>query len=48
MFEGTGLGLAIVKKYCEINDAQIVVDSQKGEGTSFKIIFPKSYETITK
>ena len=48
MFEGTGLGLAIVKKYCDLNDAQIVVDSAKGKGTSFKIVFPKSYEIITK
>ena len=38
-FEGNGLGLALAKKYCEINNAEIIVDSQKGIGSEFKIIF---------
>ncbi len=38
-FEGTGLGLALVKKYCELNNAEISVESKKGEGSTFKIIF---------
>lgn len=38
-FEGTGLGLSLVKKYCEINNSEIKVDSQKGIGTKFSIIF---------
>ncbi|OJU86745.1 MAG: hypothetical protein BGN93_20850 [Acinetobacter sp. 39-4] len=40
-FEGTGLGLALVKKYLEINDASINVESTKGEGTKFSVIFNK-------
>jgi len=38
-FEGNGLGLALAKKYCEINNAEILVDSQKGVGTEFQIVF---------
>ncbi len=38
-FEGTGLGLALVKKYCELNNAEIFVESKKGEGSKFTIIF---------
>ncbi|MCX7797755.1 MAG: PAS domain S-box protein [Melioribacter sp.] len=38
-FEGSGLGLALVKKYCEINNAQISVESTKGVGTTFTVIF---------
>ena len=38
-FEGNGLGLALVKKYCEINSAQIEVESEKGKGSTFRVIF---------
>jgi len=38
-FEGTGLGLSLVKSYIEINKAEIEVDSIKGEGTKFTVIF---------
>lgn len=38
-FDGNGLGLALAKKYCEINNANIFVDSVKGVGTEFKIVF---------
>ncbi|MFH1198152.1 MAG: two-component regulator propeller domain-containing protein [bacterium] len=41
-FEGNGLGLALVKKYCEMNKATIDVQSEKGKGTSFKVIFNES------
>ena len=40
-YDGNGLGLALVKKYCEINNAVIKVQSSKGKGTSFKVIFRK-------
>lgn len=39
-FEGNGLGLSLVKKYCELNGADIKVTSQKGKGTTFRVIFP--------
>lgn len=41
-YEGNGLGLALVKKYCEINGIEISVESQKGKGTAFKLVFPVS------
>ncbi|MFH0736368.1 MAG: PAS domain S-box protein [bacterium] len=39
-FEGNGLGLAIVKRYCELNNAKIEVESKKGFGSTFRVIFP--------
>jgi len=38
-FEGNGLGLALVKNYCTMNKAEIIVESKKGIGTTFRIIF---------
>lgn len=38
-FEGNGLGLALVKKYCELNNAQISVVSEKGKGSTFSVSF---------
>lgn len=40
-FEGNGLGLALVKKYCELNKAQVSVESEKGIGTTFTIVLSK-------
>ncbi len=37
--KGTGLGLALVKKYCEVNNAQIEVESKKGVGSKFTVSF---------
>ncbi len=38
-YDGTGLGLALVKQYCTVNDAEINVESEKGKGTTFTVIF---------
>lgn len=38
-FEGNGLGLALVKKYCDLNNANIEVQSEKGIGTTFIVTF---------
>lgn len=38
-FDGNGLGLAIVKEYAEINNLAIKVESNKGKGTVFTVIF---------
>ncbi|MBZ0198612.1 MAG: tetratricopeptide repeat protein, partial [Ignavibacteriaceae bacterium] len=38
-FEGNGLGLALVKKYCELNNADIKVESEKEKGTEITVTF---------
>lgn len=38
-YDGTGLGLALVKKYCELNNAEIKVKSEKDKGSTFTIVF---------
>jgi signal transduction histidine kinase/putative methionine-R-sulfoxide reductase with GAF domain len=38
-YEGNGLGLALVKKYCDLNNAEIHVDSVKGNGSRFIVKF---------
>ncbi len=39
--QSTGLGLAIVKHICLKHSARFEIDSTLGEGTTFKVIFPK-------
>ena len=41
-YDGNGLGLALVKKYCELNDAKISVESHKGRGSKFTVVFNKN------
>ena len=38
-YEGNGLGLALVKKYIDLLGAEIKVESKKGEGSKFTVIF---------
>ncbi len=38
-FEGNGLGLALVKSYLDLLKAEIKVESEKGRGTTFSILF---------
>ncbi len=38
-YDGNGLGLFLVKKYCERNKVQIIVNSVKGEGSTFTLVF---------
>jgi len=40
-FEGNGLGLALVKNYVKLNGFTISIESEKGEGSVFKINIPK-------
>lgn len=37
---GTGLGLSIVKHGAKLHQAEVVVDSKVGEGTTIQLIFP--------
>ena len=41
-YEGNGLGLALVKNYCELNDIDISVESEKGLGTTFTLLFKRT------
>ena len=40
---GEGIGLSIVKRLCELLDATIELSSTKDVGTTFRILFPRSY-----
>jgi signal transduction histidine kinase len=42
---GEGIGLAIVKRLCELLDASIEVETKEGEGTTFRVVFPRHYAT---
>ena len=42
--KGSGLGLAIAREICLKHDGQIKVDSEVGQGTTFRFIFPKMEE----
>lgn len=45
-FEGNGLGLALVKKYVEINNADILVESEKNKGSIFTVILNKKVSEV--
>jgi signal transduction histidine kinase len=40
---GEGIGLSIVKRLCEMLDASLELESSEGEGTTFRITFPRKY-----
>ncbi len=44
---GEGIGLSIVKRLCELLDATVEMESNPGEGTTLRILFPRSYGTST-
>jgi len=43
-FEGVGLGLSVSKKLLMLNGADIQVQSEKGEGTLFTIVFKNEFQ----
>jgi signal transduction histidine kinase len=44
---GEGIGLSIVKRLCEMLDASLELESSEGEGTTFRITFPRRYPETT-
>lgn len=40
--EGSGLGLALVKRFVELHDGTIAIDSAPGDGTTVRMVFPRS------
>lgn len=38
--KGVGLGLRLVSEYVKLNNGVLTIHSQKGKGTTFKILFP--------
>lgn len=41
---GEGVGLTIVKRLCELLDAGLELATKPGQGTTFRVILPRSYE----
>ncbi|MEO0826986.1 MAG: response regulator [Cyanobacteria bacterium J06642_9] len=39
-YEGTGLGLALVKELVELHGGDVIVDSEYGQGTTFRLTIP--------
>jgi signal transduction histidine kinase len=40
---GEGIGLSIVKRLCELLDASLEMETAPGEGTTFRVVFPRRY-----
>jgi signal transduction histidine kinase len=40
---GEGIGLSIVKRLCELLDASLELETAPGEGTTFRVVFPRQY-----
>ncbi len=47
-YEGNGVGLTLVKKYCTLNNANITVESTKGKGSTFRVVFNMKLEEYKK
>ena len=41
---GEGIGLSIVKRLCELLDATMEMESDPGEGSTFRILLPRRYD----
>jgi signal transduction histidine kinase len=41
---GEGIGLSIVKRLCELLDASLELETGRGKGTVFRVVFPRQYD----
>jgi signal transduction histidine kinase len=41
LYGGTGLGLALVKEFVEMHKGKVWVESEEGNGSTFKLILPQ-------
>jgi signal transduction histidine kinase len=41
---GEGVGLTIVKRLCELLNATLELDSKPGQGSLFRVVFPRRYD----
>jgi signal transduction histidine kinase len=41
---GEGIGLSIVKRLCELLDASLELETGRGKGTVFRVVFPRRYD----
>jgi len=41
---GEGIGLSIVKRLCELLDAGLELETRPGQGSTFRVILPRSYD----
>jgi hypothetical protein len=42
---GEGIGLSIVKRLSELLEASVELESKPGEGTTFRVILPRRYQS---
>ena len=42
---GEGIGLAIVKRLCEMLDATLELETEFGQGSVFRVVLPRNYDT---
>jgi Histidine kinase-, DNA gyrase B-, and HSP90-like ATPase len=42
---GEGIGLSIVKRLCELLDASLELQTERGKGSTFRVIFPRRYDS---
>ncbi|HEY4338611.1 MAG TPA: sensor histidine kinase [Steroidobacteraceae bacterium] len=45
---GEGIGLSIIKRLCELLDASLELQTSPGRGTTFRVTFPRHYQSFAQ